>query len=382
MSINNNTADVDYVKQIVGQIPITIDWLGDKYGIDFHVLENFLYPGHTIHRMHTVTEKTGAGLIHRLEKAVLTQDVTVATAVRVDQLVVNGTDIAIGAICLRPDGTREAIEATTIILACNGYGANADLIAERIPEMKDDLYFGHSGNQDEAILWGKALGAELLNLSGYQGHGSVAHPHGVLVIWALMVEGAIQINKEGQRFSNEHNGYSEQAVSVLRQPEKIAVNIFDERLAILGRSFDDFKKAEESGALIKAGSSEALSQKIGVDLSTFRKTLAACERYANKEQVDPFGRHFEPSKRLTRPCYAVKVTGALCHTQGGLRVNCDAQICRANGSHFDNIFACGGAACGVSGPDVSGYISGNGLLTALSLGQIAGKKAGQMISLL
>ena len=122
---------------------------------------------------------------------------------------------------------------------------------------------------------GKALEAELLNLSGYQGHGSVAHPHGVLVMWALMMEGAIQINKEGQRFSNEHNGYSEQAVSVLRPPEKIAFNIFDERLAILGRSFDDFKKAEESGALIKAGSREALSQKIGVDLSTFRKTLAA-----------------------------------------------------------------------------------------------------------
>ena len=76
---------------------------------------------------------------------------------------------------------------------------------------------------------GKALEAELLNLSGYQGHGSVAHPHGVLVMWALMMEGAIQINKEGQRFSNEHKGYSEQAVSVLRPPEKIAFNIFDKK---------------------------------------------------------------------------------------------------------------------------------------------------------
>ena len=44
---------------------------------------------------------------------------------------------------------------------------------------------------------------------------------------------------------------------------------------------------------------------------------------------------------------------------------------------FVSLFACGGAACGVSGPDVSGYLSGNGLLTALSLGHIAGTAAAE-----
>jgi fumarate reductase flavoprotein subunit len=166
----------------------------------------------------------------------------------------------------------------------------------------------------------------------------------------------------------------------LDKRKKIAFNIFDERLAVLGRGFDDFNKAEESGALIKANSIEELASKISVEPATFRKTLAKCEQYAGGDQVDPFGRNFEPRKRLTAPYYAVKVTGALFHTQGGLRVNRNAQICRPNGVPFDTIFACGGAACGVSGPDVSGYLSGNGLLTALSLGQIAGSKAGIMTS--
>ena len=380
MAKNKNTADVDHVKIIVSQIPRTIDWLSEKYDIAFHVLDNFLYPGHTNHRMHTVPEKTGVGLIHHLETAILMQDVTVATGVQVIELVVDETDKALGAICLRPDGTHEHIAAAAIILACNGYGANPALIAEHIPEMNDALYFGHPGNQGEAILWGKALGAELLHLSGYQGHGSVAHPHGILVTWALMMEGGIQVNAKGERFSNEHNGYSEQAVSVLGQEEKIAFNIFDERLAVLGRGFDDFNKAEESGALIKANSIEELASKISVEPATFCKTLAKCEQYAGGDQVDPFGRNFEPRKRLTAPYYAVKVTGALFHTQGGLRVNRNAQICRPNGVPFDTIFACGGAACGVSGPDVSGYLSGNGLLTALSLGEIAGSKAGMMAS--
>ena len=42
---------------------------------------------------------------------------------------------------------------------------------------------------------------------------------------------------------------------------------------------------------------------------------------------------------------------------------------------FGSLFVCGGVVCGVSGPDVSGYLSGSGLFTALSLGHIAGQAA-------
>ena len=73
--------------------------------------------------------------------------------------------------------------------------------------------------------------------------------------------------------------------------------------------------------------------------------------------------------------YAIKVTGALFHTQGGLLVNEKAQVLKSDNTPFKNLFAGGGAACGVSGPDVSGYLSGNGLLTAFSLGALAGWNA-------
>ena len=54
-----------------------------------------------------------------------------------------------------------------------------------------------------------------------------------------------------------------------------------------------------------------------------------------------------------------------------------ARVKRADGSVFDSLFACGGTACGVSGPNVAGYLSGTGLLTALALGHLAGGFAGQ-----
>ena len=69
-----------------------------------------------------------------------------------------------------------------------------------------------------------------------------------------------------------------------------------------------------------------------------------------------FGRNFKPEKMLKPPYYAVKVTRALFHRQGGLKVNAHAQIQKPNGAAFKNIFDCGGAAYAVSGPDVSGYL--------------------------
>ena len=68
------------------------------------------------------------------------------------------------------------------------------------------------------------------------------------------------------------------------------------------------------------------------------------------------------------------MTGALFHTQGGLVVDATARVLR-DGVPFPNLFAAGGAACGLSGPDVDGYLSGNGLLTAVTLGRIAGRSA-------
>jgi fumarate reductase flavoprotein subunit len=71
----------------------------------------------------------------------------------------------------------------------------------------------------------------------------------------------------------------------------------------------------------------------------------------------------------------VRVTGALFHTQGGLAVDADARVRRVGGGVFANLFAGGGAARGLSGPDADGYLAGNGLLTATGLGKIAGRAA-------
>ena len=94
----------------------------------------------------------------------------------------------------------------------------------------------------------------------------------------------------------------------------------------------------------------------------------------------PFGRDFSETPALTDELYAIRVTGALFHTQGGLTVDADARVTDPDGVPFPNLWAGGGAACGVSGPRVEGYLSGNGLLTAIGLGWLAGRSAGRQVA--
>ena len=66
------------------------------------------------------------------------------------------------------------------------------------------------------------------------------------------------------------------------------------------------------------------------------------------------------------------------HTQGGLLVDDRARVLKPGNTALPNLFAAGGAACGVSGPECWGYLSGNGLLSAVGLGRIAGTSAARL----
>jgi len=355
-----------------------LEWLADAHGLEWIVLDDFLYPGHSRHRMHAVPEKTGVALEARLLAAVEAAEIPVVTEALVTTLYSDGGGQIAAVGITRPDGATEVLGCRALVLACNGFGGNSTLVRQHIPEIADGLYYGHKGNTGDALTWGQALGARVEHVSGYQGHGSLAHPYGILISWALMMEGGIQVNSEGSRFSNEHGGYSEQAVNVLAQPGGTAWNIFDARLHVFAKGFPDYQEAMAAGAIREAADVTELARVTGLPEAALGRTLSEVAMDQFGKAPDPFGRDFTGKPVLAAPYYAVKVTGALFHTQGGLMIDDQARVLREDGTPFANLFAGGGAACGVSGPDVSGYLSGNGLLTAIGFGSIAGASAGTL----
>jgi fumarate reductase flavoprotein subunit len=375
---NHNGSQPEVVRAVAAISGPTLEWLAETHGIPFQVLEGFLYPGHGVPRMHAVPEKTGAGLIGRLTAAAERAGVDVITEAPVSGLCADDANRILGVRVTRADGSEEYISCDALILACNGYGGNAAMVKQYIPEIAQAEYAGHTGNQGDAVLWGQQLGGATADMGAYQGHGSWATPHGQLVTWALMMEGGVQVNAEGRRFWNEHEGYSEASQHVIAQPGRFAWNIYDQRLHNLGMTFPDYQELCKAGAIREAYSMGALAGQLQIPAGPLEETLYNVAAMQAGELRDPYGRDFTGKPALAAPYYAVKVTGALFHTQGGLEIDTHARVLDAAKQPLPNLYAGGGAARGLSGGHVWGYLSGNGLLSAVTQGRIAGLHAAQM----
>ncbi len=366
--------DVAVAARLAEESAHTVAWLRDSHGVPLTLVQGFLYPGHSHMRMYGTPNRTGSELEAALEAALARSGAELLTSARVETLFVEDDRVR-GVEVVRPDGAVQKIGCGALILACCGFGANAAMVREWIPEMAEAVYHGHPGNTGDAMVWADALGAELADMTGYQGHGGLAAGHGVPILWPVIMEGGFQVNREGRRFSDESLGYSEQAAKVNAQPGHVAWSFYDERLHQIMHQFDDYHDALRAGAVMTAQTWDDLARTAGLPVEAVLETVREVEAMAKGEAQDAFGRDFTGKPVLSGPFHAVRVTGALFHTQGGLAVDADARVKRKDGDVFPNLFAGGGAARGLSGPHANGYIAGNGLLTATTLGKIAGRVA-------
>ncbi len=376
---NHNQSDPVLTRIVAQESSRVVDWLAEHLGIRLELVTHFLYPGHSRLRIHAPKTTKGTWLVARLLAAAErlgNLDIAYrAPAKRIIAAIGDGAVLGAEAD-IQGVGLNRA-RARKTILALNGFGANREMVAQYIPEMAEAYYFGHEGNTGEGIRWGAALGAELSCMSAYQAHGSVAHPQGTLLTWAVISLGGYQVNLDGRRFVNEDHGYSEHALDVLAQPHAVAVEIFDQRIHDQVKDFEDFGQCREMGAIKKFETLKALAAGFRLDAGVLRATHEAFQSAAAGRSADPLGRRVP--QPLSPPLYGVQVTGALFHTQGGIKVDPRARVLRADGSPAPNLYAGGGTAVGLSGRGGEGYLSANGLLAALTLGKLAGQDAAEAL---
>ncbi len=378
MAKNKSGADPAIVERLCEISADTVRWLRDDHQVPLTLVEGFTYPGHSARRMYGTHNRTGEELMAALESAAAAAGASVLTEATATTLLVDENSAIQGVRYSRPDGSIEEIGCRAMVLACCGFAANADLISKHIPELEHAVPHTHSASQGLATMWGEKIDAQIADMDAYQGHAGLAAGHGIPILWPSIMEGGVQVNRHGERFSNEARGYSEQAATVLAQPQKTVWSVFDERVESVLLQFNDYRDAKSAGAIVRAEDLSSLAEALGVDLSSLKATFATVDEAVESGRPDPFGRRFESRHKLHPPYLAVKVTGAIFHTQGGLCVDTEAHVLRKDGSAFPNLFAGGGAARGISGSGAAGYLAGNGLLTATSLGRIAGEQAARV----
>jgi len=356
------------------QAASVLDWLHREHGMEFELVEG-VPPGHSVARMHALVERGGAALMLALVRALASAGVRLMASTRVTDLITDRQQRVRGVRYRRGESTVGEVGCSALILATNGFGANPDLVARHLPDVRALPFAGHDGSMGDALAWGGELDAASADLDGFLAHSSIVMPQRHQMPWALMSEGAIQVNREGERFGNEHEGYSESALFVLAQTDGVAFNIFDERIHEVGLAMPGYPEAVAQ-ALVKRGATlRELAEVLGVDADGLQQSVAMVNALAFEEATDDFGRVFRAAQMVLTPYYGVKVTGALLGTEGGLAIDAGGRVLRTSGEAFPNLLAAGGAARGISGDAGGGYLEGNGLLAAVVGGWLAGRTA-------
>lgn len=362
------------VPRLAGISAELVEWLIDTAHVKLTLVTGYRHVGHSVTRLHAPPSRQGADLLADLEAEVARRVIPVALGQPAEDLILNDGHV-VGAVARDAAGRETRIGTRAVILATNGFGAAPDLVALHCPDAAGATYAGAAGSTGEALRWGRRLGARTVNMGAYQGHAALAARSGVLVTWTVIERGGIITDGEGRRFGDETRGYSAFTAKALRAEGPLHM-IYDARIeADVASGQPEFAEIARMGDAVAGTDAADLATRLDLPAGTLAKTLSECARAA-MGGGDPFGRVAWGHGPLQAPLRATRITPALFHTQGGLAINTEAQVLGRYGAVIPGLYAGGGAATGISGrAGGDGYVSGNGLLSALGLGLIAGRHA-------
>jgi fumarate reductase flavoprotein subunit len=358
----------------------TIDWLTKQHDIPIDVDMGFRPSyGNSRYRIHGWPGHGGQDLIELLHQRMADAGVDVLMDARVVNIIADADGAAAGVEIERPDGAREVVGCDTLIIASGGFAANHDMLAQHIPQMANARNNGHEASQGDGISLVQKLGGAVGDMGAFQGYAMLTDPQGISVPPAVLIEGGILVNINGQRFVNESEDIAGMVYPVMAQPDATAWAIYDDAIDAKADYIPDMQQLTQLNAARVGEDIAALAERIGVDAEQLSSTFAEVHAAKIEHRADALGRTWDDAAPPSGSLRALKVVGAIYHTQGGLEIDGEARVLREDGTALPNIFAGGGAARSVSGSSSWGYLPAMGLCTAMTLGRIAGEAAARQV---
>ncbi len=359
-----------------------LDWLVERHNFPWELDTSFRPAyGNTRLRVHGWHGHDGQDMIELLHQKLSDEGAMVMYQARVTALVSDADGRVLGVEFERPGGEKESVGCDTLIIASGGFAASHDMLAQYIPEMADARNNGHEGSQGDGIRMGQQIGAAVGDMGAYQGYAMLADPQGISVPPSVPIDGGVLVNTFGQRFTDEKDDIAGMVLPVMEQPGDYVWVVFDKKIEQRSAHVPEMKQLIELNAVKQADSVAGLAQAINVDAAALQAALDDARAAQAEGRVDALGRDWSDGQRVpSGSLRAVKVVGAIYHTQGGLQIDREARVLREDGTPLPNVYAGGGAARSVSGPAQWGYLPAMGLCTAVSLGRLAGRNAAKQAS--
>ncbi len=271
-------------------------------------------------------------------------------------------------------GEKITVHANAVIIATGGFGGNMDRIVSLRPDLAGYISTNVATAAGDAIDFLGEVGADFVDLEQIQLHPTVIPTDGALVGEALRGDGAILVNREGVRFTNETG--TRDAVSAA-EVEQTGGNVWLIANEEMYEGSAVIKKLDKSGYLVKGDTLEDLAAAMEFDAnatSALLKTVETWSSYVASGTDADFSRDIgTPLTDLSSgPYYAVNVGPGIHHCMGGVKINSDAQVISTDGTPIPGLFAAGEVTGGVHGAN---RLGGNAVADIVVFGRIAGENA-------
>ncbi len=347
---------------------------------------------------------SGADRIPEMEKVARENGVTIYTETRGTELLADVNGKVVGAKAEQADGTKITINtAKGVVLATGGYAANAAMVKQY------DKYWGKNlsdhtlstnlgTNEGDGIVMAGAIGADLTGMEIAQMMPSSSPTKGTMTdgIWGDAAE-QIWIDGQGNRFVNEYAERDVLAKASLALEDGIFYIIYAGRgdlnnpsQFLKGTEIDERIQGMVDGGHIWVGNTlaevaEASKNPAAGVAPAFteealRATIEKYNEYVKNQHDDEFGKEViaggidleaidaDPNTYI---CISPR-KASLHHTMGGIVIDTEARVLRADGSAIEGLWAAGEVAGGIH---AGNRLGGNAIADIFTFGQIAGRNA-------
>jgi len=339
------------------------------------------------------TVGAGKGLVDSLFDRIVDLGIDIAYGTMGDHLLIDQQG-GIRGIALRgPDGLTE-VETTSVVLACGGFEANAEMRTRYLgPGWDMAKVRGTRYNTGDGIRMALEIGA--------RSHGHYSGCHAVAWDAGAPDEGGdrniadlfqkhsyplgLIVNVEGDRFVDEgadfrNYTYAKYGKEILNQPNRLAFQIFDSQVTDMLR--DEYHIRETTK--FEANTIRELAIGLDIDADALEKTVSDYNAAVQDTHYNPAildGKTtigVAPEKtnwalRLDKPPYTgYAVTCGITFTFGGLKIDTTGRVIDTQDQPIPGLYAAGELVGGIF---YENYPGGSGITNGFVFGKIAGTGA-------
>jgi len=362
------------VRNFVEHAPATISWL---IGLGADLSDVGLMGGSSVRRTHRPRGGAAIGphLMKILKLAIDDNQIEIRTSNKVTGLLTSGNQVT-GVQVQNADGSSYQLRAKAVIIATGGFGANLQMVSTLQPSLAGFATLNHPGATGDAVGWVTNIGGATIQMANIQIHPTAEATNHILITEAVRGNGAILVNHGGQRFCNEMATRDVVSAAIISQQGSKAYLIFDHAVR---QSLASIETYANQHLLLEGTTIEDLAGRLNIPAETLTATVQHYNGWQTAGLDEDFGRSATemPVALSTPPYYAVHVAPAIHHTMGGLSVNTDTQVLRADGTPIPGLYAAGEVTGGLHGAN---RLGGNGVADIVVNGRLAGIAASRYIS--